>query len=224
LTGGGGWLRALGWSADGRWIAAGGEEGTVRIWNVDTGAVTATQPLGPQPVWSLAWSPDGRSLAMGTGTFDSRTPSGTLALWPTPVPVSDSASASGTAQRVEAAILARGRNAPLPEPRRAPPPSAFSDGGAYGSVLGPDPPFGNLETSFVEADLIALGISLGTVFQFQCRDKTFRVKFGTSWADVAAGEWAAFVSLDKTLVVSRNNASAATASGCAAGDRVFVSK
>lgn len=224
LTGGGaGWLRAIAWSRDGQWIAAGGEEGNIRIWNPQTGTVEATRQIAKQPVWSLAWAPDGRSLAIGTGSFDLRSPAGTLALWTTPVPILAGAAASAHAREVETALVERGRSVAIPEPHPAPAASTFKDGWAQGIVLGPDPPFGNLETSFVEADITALGIKTGAAFQVRCRENTFRVVFGTSWAAVATGEWAAFLSLDRTLVVARNNASATAASGCAAGDQVFIS-
>jgi dipeptidyl aminopeptidase/acylaminoacyl peptidase len=222
--GGGGWLRAVGWSPDGQWIAAGGEEGDVRIWNVETGEVAATRRIGPQPVWSVAWSPDGRLLAAGTGAFDSRSVPGTLTVWAAPVTVLPAGRASAHAQVVEAALIERGKNVAKPTPRPALPATVFKDAAAYGMVPGLDPPFGNLETSFIESDIRALGIAAGDTFHLQCREKTFGVLLGTTWSDVARGEWAAFFSLEGTLIIARNTASAVEASGCAAGSRVFVSK
>ena len=224
LTGGGGWLRALSWSLDGEWIASGGEDGQVRIWNVQTGAIADARRIAPQPIWTVAWSPDGRVLAAGAGAFNSRTVTGTLARWPAPLTVLLSASSASHARSVETALLERGRGVATPVARPALAATTFRDGGAHGTVIGPDPPFGNLETSFVEADIRAIGIGSGGAFQVQCREKAFLVMFGRSWDEVAAGEWAAFLSLDGTLVLARNTASAAAASGCVAGDPVFISK
>jgi WD40 repeat protein len=65
LTGAGGWLRGISWSPDGQWLAIGGEDGNVRIQEVETAEVVVTLGTDSKPVWSVAWSPDGRRLAAG---------------------------------------------------------------------------------------------------------------------------------------------------------------
>ena len=85
-------------------------------------------------------------------------------------------------------------------------------------------PFGNLDTSIIDSDARSIGIATGDTFQMRCRDKTFDVVLGKTFGDVPRGEWVAFFSMQETLKIARNSASAAEASGCKAGDRVFISK
>ena len=222
LTGGGGWLRGISWSPDGQWDAAAGEDGHVRIWNVETGEVVATLPTDSQPVWSVAWSPDGRWLAAGnTGT---RIAGGTISVWEAPLPVLLAEAASTRARAVETTLLERGGDAAPTASKAVSIATVFKDDGAYGVVTSVEPPFGNLETSFVESDIRFLGIASGGSFHVRCREKTFAVLLGTTWGDVPRGEWVAFFSLEGTLMIARNSASAEEASGCKPGDSLFVSK
>ena len=115
------------------------------------------------------------------------------------------------------------RPAPV-EPASPSVPTVFKDGGAYGAVTRVELPFGNLDTSVVESDARSIGIAPGDTFQVRCRDKTFDVVLGKTFADVPRGEWVAFFSVQGTLKIARNRASAAEASGCTAGDSLVVSK
>jgi WD40 repeat protein len=76
LTGHTDWVLALAFSPDGRALASGGCDNTVKVWDVATGkkllevsARAAAQPKQPPPeaatVMSLAFSPDGKTLAVG---------------------------------------------------------------------------------------------------------------------------------------------------------------
>jgi WD40 repeat protein len=61
-------------SADGRHLASGGEDRTVRIWRTSDGALLRTLTGHTMNVWSVGFSPDGRRVA--SGSFDR-----TVKLW-----------------------------------------------------------------------------------------------------------------------------------------------
>jgi len=47
-------------------VATGSEDGTVRLWNIDSGKLKATLKCAPKFRWrlSIVWSPDGLSIAI----------------------------------------------------------------------------------------------------------------------------------------------------------------
>jgi WD40 repeat protein len=67
---------ALAWSPDDRWLAAGNNDGTLRIWS-NTGQVAAILEGHTAEITRVAWSPDGTRLA----TASSRNPDARLWLW-----------------------------------------------------------------------------------------------------------------------------------------------
>lgn len=56
-------------SPDGAWIATGSSDGTIRIWDAQTGAEIATLTGHTAPIVSVAFNPDGTKLA--SGSYDS---------------------------------------------------------------------------------------------------------------------------------------------------------
>src|SRR5207248_300906 len=58
-------INAVAFSADGRRIAAGSEDGVARIWNAGTGQEISTFKGGPSAVLAVTFSPDGGRLATG---------------------------------------------------------------------------------------------------------------------------------------------------------------
>ena len=56
-------VKAVHFSPDGRLLASGGAEGTVKLWQARTGTLLKTLPQTPVTVYSLEFSPDGSKLA-----------------------------------------------------------------------------------------------------------------------------------------------------------------
>ena len=222
LTSAGGWLRGITWSPDGQWLAAAGEDGSVRILRLDTWEVVATLTTDSRPIWSVAWSPDGRRLAAGnTGAAGPPRVGGTVTVWEEPVPVQPADRAEARGRELETMLLDRRLDTGAAS-RPTPVATVFTEAGAQGTVVRLEPPFGNLETSFKESDLRALRVVIGSAFEVQCGGKTLTPRLARLWSDVANGEWVAYLSFDGYVVVARNAANAAEASGCQPGDRVFI--
>jgi WD40 repeat protein len=61
---------SVAWSPDGRTLASGSSDRTVKLWEAATGKLLATLQGHTGEVYSIAWSPDGKTLASGS---DDRT-------------------------------------------------------------------------------------------------------------------------------------------------------
>ncbi|MCC7373493.1 MAG: PD40 domain-containing protein [Verrucomicrobiales bacterium] len=71
----GGIVYAVAFSPDGRWIATGGTDPTVRIWDAKTGRLVRRLSSHESNIFCLLFSRDGRQLASGGADH-------TVRLWP----------------------------------------------------------------------------------------------------------------------------------------------
>ena len=58
---------SVAFSADGQYLASGGWDNTIKIWNVNNGQLKQTLTDHSNSVWSVAFSADGQYLASGSG-------------------------------------------------------------------------------------------------------------------------------------------------------------
>ena len=68
------WVYSVSFSPDGQTLASGSDDGTVRLWDVNTGNLLHTLTEHRGSVYSVSFSPDGQTLA--SGSFDR-----TVLLW-----------------------------------------------------------------------------------------------------------------------------------------------
>src|SRR5579875_1895569 len=56
-------ITVLAWSHDGKYLATGGSDAVVKVWEAESGRLLSTYHQHQHPVCALSWSPDSKSIA-----------------------------------------------------------------------------------------------------------------------------------------------------------------
>lgn len=110
----------------------------------------------------------------------------------------------------------------LVEMSKGPSNAVFRDGKAYAEVLSADKAFGNVYVDLRKEDFEKLGIELGQHYEIGSGDKSWRIKYGTTYSDVPYNFWISFFEADGKFKVARNFRNAARPLGCQAGDTLYI--
>lgn len=108
-----------------------------------------------------------------------------------------------------------------PHPRPSAMKKAATGGEAALTFINPQ--YGNVTFDFQTSDLAQLGLTPGSTFKLTRGAKSFAVKLGTTYRDVAKGEWVAFFDGEDRLLVAINGGNAADALGIKLGETATVS-
>jgi len=100
----------------------------------------------------------------------------------------------------------------------------FIDEKGYNKVISINESYGNIYTSFSTTDLVQMNILRDEYFVVGFQDKEFEVYYGSTYSDVAVGEWIAFITAEGNLQISRNFANASEELKCKADDIIFIKK
>lgn len=81
LSGAKGWSRGVTFNGAGNQLAAAGEDGVLRIWQVSDWSFVATATASADSVWALAWSARSNALVSGGGQYQSTKGDTTIRIW-----------------------------------------------------------------------------------------------------------------------------------------------
>ena len=82
--------------------------------------------------------------------------------------------------------------------------------------------YANINTDVDRDDLSARGITHGTVFKVNFRDRTLNALLGKGYSDVPRGEWVGLIEDDGNLQLAISFGNAATDLGCSVGDTLYI--
>ena len=82
--------------------------------------------------------------------------------------------------------------------------------------------YANINTDVDLDDLSARGITHGTVFKVNFRDRTLNALLGKGYSDVPRGEWVGLIEDDGKLQLAISFGNAATDLGCSVGDTLYI--
>jgi S-adenosylmethionine hydrolase len=93
-----------------------------------------------------------------------------------------------------------------------------------GTIVGISEDFGNLDTSFSQANVDTLGIELGSEYTLLHQDTSVTVTLGSTYSDVAEGEWISFLDDLGKLRIARNFENAAATLDAKVGDAIAIAR
>ena len=82
--------------------------------------------------------------------------------------------------------------------------------------------YANINTDVDLDDLSARGITHGTVFKVNFRDRTLNALLGKGYSDVPRGEWVGLIEDDGKLQLAISFGKAARDLGCSVGDTLYI--
>lgn len=101
---------------------------------------------------------------------------------------------------------------------------AAGSGAGEAAMVQRQPIYGNITLDFQTSDFTQLGLKPGDSFTLRRGTKSFPVKWGKTYADVAQGAWVAFFDGEDRLLVAINRGNAADALGIKVGETAVVAK
>lgn len=96
------------------------------------------------------------------------------------------------------------------------------DGHLVNAVIAVNPFYGNAFLGYHPDEFTAAGFSQGDTLEIEAKGKVWPVLFGSSYGDVAEGEWVAFPTADETIMLVRNHKSAIATAGLEVGDPIRI--